>query len=275
MSSDDPTVVLPFTATSSSSKCDFQILWGDESPGTDITAQPHITDCMELQNRTHTYAKAGRYNVKIIGVYDGWGDFDDINIVREQFVESLTPAASKLREVLSFGPVGLSRCAFCGAEKLSVMPEIDTPDASKLVTLKHFFKKALIFNAPIGHWDTSHVTDMSYTFNDASAFNQAIGSWDTSSVTNMSRMFYKASNFDQSIDTWNTSHVTDMTYMFSEASAFNQDLFAWNLNTDVKLRSMFRASGMSDNWLCVLKSKGGAWETQWNTLGKTAVCDGD
>jgi len=91
----------------------------------------------------------------------------------------------------------------------------------------------LLFNQPIGNWDTRNVTIMGQMFYGASAFNQNISLWKTGSVTTMFQMFRHATVFNQTINTdasgsWDVSKVTDMSSMFSIASAFNNGALALN-----------------------------------------------
>jgi hypothetical protein len=47
------------------------------------------------------------------------------------------------------------------------------------------FNDAILFNQPIGKWNTSNVKTFELMFSKARAFNQNINDWDTSKVTNM------------------------------------------------------------------------------------------
>lgn len=228
------TVVLPFDPEHFNAKCDFQVLWGDEPAGTDATKLARITDCANIGNRTHKYAESGKYNVKIIGTYDGWG----VKFAKGQELP-VASALESLDAVLSFGPVGLSEGAFYGANQLSVMPEKDVPDASKLRSLANCFAKTYFFNASIAHWDTSQVTNMRAMFFDSSMFNESIAHWNTSRVTDMSEMFNMARVFNQPIGDWDTSKVTDMSKMFSKNEVFNQSLNDWDTSSVTDMREMF------------------------------------
>ena len=194
----------------------FKILWGDEPAGTKLEDQEKFTPRSDTEV-THTYSTPGKYHVKILGTYDGWG-FNDCEM--SQIAKHDQP----IIEVVSFGNVGLAPCAF-GYSQLNKLPDHDIPNANKLTTLRSFFNRAQKFNQPI-YWDTSHVTDTSMMFNEAKSFNRPI-QFDTSNVTDMFAMFQNAISFNSSIEL-NTSKVEDMSYMFSDAESFNQKV---NFNT--------------------------------------------
>lgn len=273
LTAEDPTVVLPFDLNYSKPVCDFQVLWGDEADDTDMATLARVTDCTDIKNRTHKYAKEGKYHVKIIGTYDGWGAFNTINFAIDDGIEIPAIGGPKLREVVSFGPVGLSLAAFSGSTMLSKMPVKDIPDASKFRDFRDAFYKASRFNAPIGHWDTSKVVYMSSMFFEASVFNQPLNRWNTEQVLSMNNMFSRASAFNQPIDLWKLSSIEDMAYMFEEASSFDQDLTDWRFPAGTHLMNIFQNSGMSKDKLCMLKAQGDEWLKQWTELGKTVVCD--
>ena len=68
----------------------------------------------------------------------------------------------------------------------------DSPDLSRVTSMRHMFEGASVFNGAIGGWDVSNVTDMANVFLGASAFNQDIGGWDMSKVTSTTGMFSSA-----------------------------------------------------------------------------------
>lgn len=111
-------LTLPFYDDEGKGNCDFHILWGDEAKPDFATAE-HVTDCTVESNRTHTYASKGEYHVKIRGVYDGWGGCTGPQLQNEQ-----------LQRVVSFGPVGLTKCAFVQVGNIE-LPTFDIPDAVK------------------------------------------------------------------------------------------------------------------------------------------------
>jgi surface protein len=215
-------------------RCNFKVLWGDEGH-TDFSKAQSVTDCTDVANRTHLYARPGTYHVRITGTYDGWGfEYTGFGLQRED-IWSYNEA---LLEVVSFGPVGLTQSAFLKVRNIR-LPKRDIPDASKWRNARTFFAGALMFNQDIGHWDTSNVSDMSEMFLQATRFNQNIGRWDTSNVTNMEDLFADAPRFNQNIGRWDTSNVTSMRGMFSNVFAFNQDIGNWDTSNVVGMSFMF------------------------------------
>lgn len=91
----------------------------------------------------------------------------------------------------------------------------------------------VVFDRPIGNWNTIKVNNMYYMFgksgNGNHAFNQNIGDWDTGNVINMSYMFNAGqgdgttSKFNQDISKWNVTKVTDFSYMLA-AKQFNNGI---------------------------------------------------
>jgi len=217
-------LVLPFDEGT----CDFKILWGDEGH-VDFDKAVRVTDCDDDKNRKHRYAKSGTYHVQITGTYDGWGleQCEDDDVIGSKTVQ--------LQGVISFGPVGLEKAAFCGVGNI-FLPKDDIPDASKWHDAWGTFMNASAFNRDIGRWDTSNITNMGNMFYTARAFNQDIGRWDTSNVTDMNDMLAGATAFNQDIGRWDTSNVTNMMFMFLNARVFNQDISQWNTS---KVTSMW------------------------------------
>ena len=194
------TVRLPLKGTVS-----VVVTWGDGLSDTYTTTG----------TKTHTYATAGTYTVRIVGTLTGFGE----NFSRPQ-----------LTRCLSFGNLGLTDLsrAFQGCFNLTEVPDELPPGVTNL---SFMFSGTDLFNQDISGWNTSSVTNMDSMFNDADAFNQSLNGWDTSSVTNMQQMFARTAIFNGDISAWDTSSVTSMYQMFYFASAFNQPIGSWDTSS--------------------------------------------
>ncbi len=116
----------------------------------------------------------------------------------------------------------------CAFEYLNKLEYVNLKVTSNVTSMRGMFKYSVLFNQPIGDWNTSKVTNMREMFRNAKSFNQPIGNWDTSNVTDMECMFCWAESFNQPIGNWNTSNVTNMSYMFTMTSSFNQPIGNWD-----------------------------------------------
>lgn len=154
---DKRTLTLPRTSTT---VCNFKVLWGAVYPQGDWSKAQTVTDCSKA---THTYYSSAIITIKIAGIYDGFGM--DYN------TSGTCPANNNpaLLAVIRFGPVGLAPCAF--AHNSISLANYDIPDATKLTSMQGLFDSATAFNQAIGHWDTSHVTNMQSMFNGNMVFN--------------------------------------------------------------------------------------------------------
>jgi surface protein len=252
----------------------FTVDWGDGTTNT-------ITTWNQVQ-KTHTYAIAGTYTVKISGTIKGFafsngGDKQKLlNISKwgtlnlgnngEYFrgASNLTITATDILDMTGTTNMNL---AFYWASSLTTVPSMNSWDmsnvtnmdsmfrwatkfnqdislwnTSKVINMRNMFVLASLFNQPIGSWDTSKVTDMSSMFVSAYLFNQNIGSWDTSNVTNMWWMFNVALDFNQDIGSWDTSNVTSMANMFRSANHFNKDIGSWNTSSVTNMSYMFHGA---------------------------------
>ena len=97
------------------------------------------------------------------------------------------------------------------------------------ISMRQMFQGAIIFNQPIGTWDTSFVTNMSAMFHSNTGFNQPIGTWNVVNAVDMNTMFFGATTFNQPLNSWNVQNVNNMSSMFQGATAFNQDIGSWNI----------------------------------------------
>lgn len=215
----------------------FIVDWGDATTST-ITS---YTDAA----KTHTYAAAGTYTVKIKGTLEGFN-----------FMKQTSNGDSpKLIDLNLWGPLKLGndggyfwQCgnlaitaedlpsletttnldyAFAGCTLLSRIPNIERWDVSKVTSMRSMFGGATTFNQDLGAWNVSKVENMESMFSGAEAFNGYLNSWDVSHVMNMSYMFSNAKSFNQDLNSWNVSMVADMERMFSDASSFNGNIVDW------------------------------------------------
>lgn len=270
----------------------FTIDWGDGSSDT-------ITSWSDV-HKTHTYASAGTYELKMVGTFDRiafsyggdrkkilkikqWGDnvwatMQDAFSGCEYLEMTATDVpdlshVTSLRSMFSFAFVfngdvsswdtsNITDMSYTFAANFGFNQNISSWDTSHVTTMEGMFNGAAVFNQNISGWDTSKVTTMFQMFNGANAFNANIGNWDTSLVTNMRMMFAAATVFNQDISLWDTSHVTDMGYMFDSATAFNQNIGTWNTSAVTDMTSMFSsASSFNQNI------------GSWNTTNVTTMSD--
>ncbi len=194
----------------------YNVDWGDGNIDSGVTTEI-----------THTYDVPGIYQISITGQYP------------QPFFEDDSDAL-KLLTIEQWGnrPWLSMESAFKGAGNL-VINDSETPDLSRVTSLKEMFLDAINFNSDISAWDVSNVTDMSSTFSGALSFNQVIGSWNVSSVTNMFEMFFFAEKFNQELFNWDVSAVTNMADMFSGAVEFNQDIGSWDVSNVTDMSGMF------------------------------------
>ena len=188
---DSKTITLPLVEDYN---YNFTVDWGDGS-SSEITAHND-------EDKAHTYAEAGDYNLVIEGTLEAWS-FNNDN----------TGDKDKILSVESFGDLGYKNLsgAFHGCTNLED------------------------FEGGV----TSAVTDMSSMFEGATDTNPDVSNWDVSKVTDMNLMFNGATNADPDVSNWDVSKVTDMTNMFNSSglSTENYDAFLINLannNTSVE-----------------------------------------
>ena len=180
---DSKTITLPLVEDYN---YNFTVDWGD-GESSEITAHND-------EDKAHTYAEAGDYNLVIDGLLEAWS-FNNDN----------TGDKDKILSVESFGDLGYKNLsgAFHGCTNLED------------------------FEGGV----TSAVTDMSSMFEGATDTNPDVSNWDVSKVTDMNLMFNGATNADPDVSNWDVSKVTDMTNMFNSSglSTENYDAFLINL----------------------------------------------
>ena len=184
VSADGETITLPLVDDAMYTY-NFTVDWGDGSPISEITAH-------DDEDKVHTYAAAGDYNLVIEGTLEAWS-FND------------TGDKDKILSVENFGDLGYKNLsgAFYGCVNLGV------------------------FEGGV----TSDVTDMTSMFEGATQANPDVSGWDVSSVTDMANMFNGATAADPDVSGWVVSEVTDMTNMFNASglSTANYNAFLINL----------------------------------------------
>jgi surface protein len=158
-------------------------------------------------------------------------------------------------------------------------PSISGWTTSACTNMPSLFRRATLFNQPIGSWDVSNVTNFINMFNNADAFNQDVGSWDVSGalgsgldgmfrftnifnnggspsisgwtfntgLTSINSLFYGAKLFNQPIGSWDVSNITNMQSLFLDADSFDQDIGSWDVSNVSNMRGMFRLNSAFNN----------------------------
>ena len=116
-------------------------------------------------------------------------------------------SAEALLRVEQFGTVQWQTMqnAFYGCKNMQFASGIDTPDLSKVTSMRAMFSGCASFNQPLNNWNVSQVTDMSGMFSGCTSFNQPLNNWNVSQVTNMRAMFSDCASFNQPLNNWNVS----------------------------------------------------------------------
>lgn len=128
------------------------------------------------------------------------------------------------------------------------------------------FQQCVVFNQPIGNWNTTGNTSLNLTFKNAQSFNQDIGSWDMSSVNALQEAFNRAYAFNNgganTIGNWDVSSVNSASYCFFQARVFNQDLSNWTAGvktfSPTAINVMFSNAYLFNNGNAVGVSNGSA-----------------
>ncbi len=230
----------------------YTVNWGDGSISKNVN-----------KSITHTYAKDGKYTVKINGAFPAiYLNNDGQDLYMSDYVGN----SDKLIEIKQWGDIKWKsfKHSFTGSSKLKITAT-DTPnlknvknmsyafsydntntfnninkwDVSNVTNMSSMFASAKAFNQPLDKWDVSHVTDMSFMFDGTKAFNQPLNKWDVSHVTNMTEMFENSKAFNQPLNKWDVSNVTNMEGMFRFAKVFNQPLDKWDVSHVTDMSAMF------------------------------------
>ena len=206
----------------------YDIDWGDGSP-------PQISVTTSV---SHTYAVAGKYDVKISGDFPGI----QVNIPASN--------ASKLLLVKQWGSIQWTtmRDAFSDASEM-VISATDAPDLSKVTNTGRMFEGCTELNSDINHWDMSNVTTAFEMFANCSTYNQPLNNWDVSIVTDMNEMFRNASSFDQSLGDWEIFVVGEMSDMLAgtamSVANYDATIIGWAGLQQVASGVEFGVSGLT------------------------------
>ena len=146
-----------------------------------------------------------------------------------------------LLEVLAFGDVKWTsmKKMFYECKNMNFAQNIDTPNLEGVKHVQYMFKGCTAFNAPIGHWDVSHVENMGSMLSSCQNFNQPLNKWKVGNVKNMDGLFNNCHSFNQPLAQWDVSKVEDMSTMFQQCYAFNQDITGWKTGNVKKMACTF------------------------------------
>jgi surface protein len=207
-------------------------------------------------NKTHVYAAAGQYRVRVQGSLTAFGstasqpELIGCRSFGRLGITSLFNgfrASVNLTQVPTRLPIGVTNFDGLFLGCTSFNQNIGMWDTSRVTNMNNLLAGATSFNQDIGAWDTGALTTMQSTFSNATAFNQDIGGWDTSNLVSLNFAFNGATSFNQDIGAWNTSKFTNTTHMFFNASSFNQDISGWDLGNATDMSSMMRAVSFDQN----------------------------
>lgn len=186
----------------------------------------------------HTYAKHGLYTISLTGSVRHW---DMLTMFNDSGIEF----TSKLRNVVQFGKVGLTKLNFAYATNITTFAAKDVPE-STITDMSSMFLAASQANPDVSKWDTSNVTNMLSMFTNASQANPNVSKWNTGKATNMSAMFSLASLANPNVSDWDVSKVTDMSFMFFGASVANPVVSSWITSNVENMSFMFTQASQAN-----------------------------
>jgi len=247
------TITLPYTLNIGFQSNSGIIDWGD---GT--------TSENTYDNRTHTYATPGYYNITIYGRVRGfrfnnggdrtkiyrifsWGSGFNLGVGASQFYGCTNLNLSEVSDVLQVYNQGQELNGqtrswinmFRGCTSLTTINRVNEWDMSNVISLGGCFLGATNFNDNLNGWNTSSVTSMLQMFFNATNFDNDITDWNTSNVTNFGQMFQNATSFNVPIGSWDVSNAITFSSMFRNASSFDRDLSQWQTTSATDMTSMF------------------------------------
>jgi hypothetical protein len=224
---------------------DFVVDWGDGSSNR-ITSH---TDA----NKTHTYASAGTYRVKITGTLRGWqfnnaGDrLKFIKVYRwgclrfatnAQFAGCANLDLSVVSDVLNLSGVTSIALMFDGCTALTKVNRMNEWDVSLISNFFALMRNCINFDTYINDWNVTSAVGGRNTgsglhgllFN-CESYNQPMYKWDVSNCKEFNVMFRGAISFNQELP-WDMRSALDCFEMFRGATAFNNDsLKTWKLES--------------------------------------------
>ena len=149
---EDPTIRLPLTRGGT---FDFCVSWGDGTPD-------DIVRAWDQAEASHTYAQAGTYVVRLVGVIDGFS-FGEVE--KESKAENVGRDRNKLLAVVQWGNVefGNEGYYFSNCSQLKSASISDAPNLTRTTNLTGMFKNCVCFDGAVEHWNVGQVTNMSCT----------------------------------------------------------------------------------------------------------------
>ena len=210
------TITLPVSGTGLNITVD----WGDGTEETITTEFP-----------THTYAKAGVYEIAVAGNCPVWG-YSGANKPNEKY----STYNNYLISVKQFGELSATRYGFSYCSNLI---EVSGENLVTEKTFENITNMSLMFfncyqmtKLDVSNFNTENVNNMMYMFYScASMTDLNISNFDTSKVTTMTGMFdgcVKLNSLD--VSRFDTSNVTNMARMFESCRALAR-LDVSNFNT--------------------------------------------
>lgn len=190
-------------------------------------------------NRSHTYATAGDYNIKIDGECS-------------RFQYQSHPDRLLVKEILSWGIYSFSSINFNGCKNLIGGPNcLDVLNLNTTSLFQMFYDcENMVSIQFMEDWDVSAITSFFAVFYDNNLFNQDLTGWDTSSATDFSDLFRNAAIYNQPVNSFDVSNVTSLRQTFA-TSGFNQSLSSWDVSNVTSLQSTFLQSSFNqpiNNW---------------------------
>jgi hypothetical protein len=240
-------VALPLLSTGGT--YNFTVEWGDGT--SDL-----ITSGTQAE-RTHTYASAGVYDIKISGLLRGWRFADTGDRLKILEIKNwgksveYTSVSDIYRGCNNMNFTAIDSPVFLGTNKngffractsLIGNSSINNWDVSNTTDFGFFFQTCILFNYPLNSWNVSNSTIFNAMFQGATVFNQPINNWNVGNAQNFTTIFNNAASFNQPLNNWNVSSVTNFTSAFNLANSFAQSLGNWSLNSAAVLTTMLNVS---------------------------------